>query len=96
MKLTKEEVQKIARLARLELTEEEMERYAGQLTDILTYVEVLKELDTSAVRETSQVTGLSMVSRTDELGETLCAPDELLANSPLPKDEHQIRVKRVI
>lgn len=96
MKLTKEEVQKIARLARLELTDEEMERYAGQLTDILTYVEMLKELDTSTVRETSQVTGLSMVSRTDELGGSLCSADELLGCSPLPKDEHQIRVKRVI
>ena len=96
MKLSKEEVQKIARLARLELTDEEVERYVAQLTDILTYVEVLKELDTSSVPETSQVTGLSMVSRLDLRSDLLCSPDELLACSPLPKDEHQIRVKRVI
>lgn len=96
MKLTKEQVQKIAQLARLELTDEEMEKYAGQLTDILNYVDMLQELDTSSVRETSQVTGLSNVSREDVLGRPLCTADELLECSPLPKDDHQIRVKRVI
>lgn len=96
MKLTKEQVQHIAKLARLHLTDEEMERYAGQLTDILTYVEVLKELDTSSVPETSQVTGLSLNARPDVLGESLAAADELLECSPLPKEAHQIRVKRVI
>ncbi len=96
MQLTKEQVQKIAQLARLELTDEEMEKYAGQLTSILTYAEMLKELDTSSVAETSQVTGLSNVTRSDELGAALCTADELLECSPLPKDDHQIRVKRVI
>lgn len=96
MKLSKEQVQHIAKLARLHLTEEELERYADQLTSILTYVELLMELDTSSVKETSQVTGLSLPPRADVLGESLCTPDELLACSPLPKDEHQIRVKRVI
>lgn len=96
MQLSIEEVRKIARLARLELSDAELEKYAGQLTNILTYVEVLKELDLSRVKETSQVTGLSSVFRPDELGQPLCAPDELLECSPLPKDDHQIRVKRVI
>jgi len=96
MQLTTEQVKKIAQLARLELTPEEMERYAGQLTDILTYAELLKELDTNAVAETSQVTGLSNVTREDVVGAPLCTPDELLECSPLPKDEHQIRVKRVL
>ena len=97
MKLTKEQVQKIAQLARLQLTEEEIERYADQLTNILTYVDVLKELDTHSVAETSQVTGLSNVTRADEfLAVPLCAPDELLECSPLTKEDHQIRVKRAI
>lgn len=96
MKLTKEQVQHIAKLARLHLTDEEVDRYAEQLTSILTYVDVLKELDTSSVKETSQVTGLSLMPREDELGMALCTPDELLECSPLPKEEHQIRVKRVI
>lgn len=103
MKLTKEELEKIARLARLKLSEEEMERYAGQLTDILNYVDVLKELDTTGVPETSQVTGLTNVTRKDEareqgnLGSAQGAtPDELLDCSPLEKTDHQIRIKRIM
>ena len=96
MKLSKEQVQHIARLARLKLTPEEEELYAGQLTDILTYVEVLKELDTKGVVETSQVTGLSNVTREDEARGVLATPDELLECSPLPKVEHQIRIKRIM
>ncbi len=96
MQLTKEEVRKIARLARLDLTDQEVESYTGQITSILNYVSVLEELDTASVPETSQVTGLSLTPRPDEEGESLCTPDELLLASPLPTDEHQIRVKRVI
>ena len=96
MKLTKEQVEKIAQLARLQLTEEEMERYAGQLTDILNYVDMLKELDTTGVPETSQVTGLTNVTRTDEARGVLATADELLDCSPLEKTDHQIRIKRIM
>ena len=96
MKLTKEQVQHIARLARLKLTPEEEERYAGQLTEILNYVEVLKELDTKGVPETSQVTGLSNVTREDEARGVLATADELLECSALPKVDHQIRIKRIL
>ncbi len=96
MKLTKEQVQKIAQLARLKLTDEEMERYAGQLTNILDYVDILKELDTTGVSETSQVTGLTNVTRTDEARGPLATPDELLACSPLPIVDHQPRIKRIM
>lgn len=96
MKLTKEEVEKLAHLARLQLTEEEKERYTDQLTSILSYVTMLGEVDTAGVEETSQVTGLSNVTREDEVDATLCSPDELLEASPLPKANHQIRVTRVI
>ena len=96
MKLTKEQVQHIARLARLKLTPEEEERYAEQLTEILNYVEVLKELDTKGVPETSQVTGLSNVTREDEARGVLATADELLGCSGLPKVNHQIRIKRIL
>lgn len=96
MKLSKEQIEKLAQLARLTLTEEEKERYSTQLTSILDYVEILKELDTTGVAETSQVTGLVNVTRPDEVGKTLATPDELLEASPLPKMEHQIRVKRIL
>ncbi|MFA6024494.1 MAG: Asp-tRNA(Asn)/Glu-tRNA(Gln) amidotransferase subunit GatC [Candidatus Gracilibacteria bacterium] len=96
MKLTKEQIEKIAQLARLRLSEEEMERYADQLTTILNYVDMLKELDTAGVPETSQVTGLTSVTREDEGRGSLATPDELLACSPLEKVDHQIRIKRIM
>ncbi|MEK9166840.1 MAG: Asp-tRNA(Asn)/Glu-tRNA(Gln) amidotransferase subunit GatC [Patescibacteria group bacterium] len=96
MQLTTEQVRKIAHLARLHLTDEEVELFAGQLTNILDYVEVLKELDTTGVPETNQVTGLTNVLREDVVSQSLCKPDELLECSPLPKDKHQIKTKRVI
>lgn len=96
MQLTAGQVKKIANLARLHLTEEEVELFAGQLTDILNYVDILKELDTSGVPETNQVTGLTNVLREDIVAQDLCEPDELLACSPLPKDKHQIKTKKVL
>ena len=96
MKLTKEEVEKLAHLARLKLTDEEKELYSEQLTEILSYVEILGEAPTEGVEITSQVTGLSNVTREDEVDMTLCKPDELLETSPLPKANHQIRVNRII
>ena len=94
-KLSDEEVRKLADLARLYLTDEEVERFGGQLTDILTYVGVLSELDTEGVPETCQVTGLSNVTMKDEIVE-LTDPDELLEVSPLDKKDHQIRIKRLM
>lgn len=65
MKLTREEVEHLGKLARLALTEEEKERYATELSAILEYVEQLQEVDTTDVEPTSQVTGLEDVYRED-------------------------------
>lgn len=65
MKLTVEEIEHIATLARLELSEEEKERYAGQLSVILDYIDMLGEVDTEGIEETCQVTGLQDVLRED-------------------------------
>lgn len=70
MQLTKEEVQSIARLARLECSEQELSMYADQLSAVLNYVEMLNEVDTENVEETCQVTGLMDVFREDEIIET--------------------------
>ncbi len=97
MELSKDQVLRLARLARLRLTDEEVERFSGQLTSILAYVDVLKELDTDSVLPTSQVTGLVNGNREDFVRPNeLALPDELLACSALPKDDHQIRVRRVL
>jgi aspartyl-tRNA(Asn)/glutamyl-tRNA(Gln) amidotransferase subunit C len=96
MKLTKEQVRHLAKLARLHLTEEEIERFANQLTDVLEYVEMLKDLDLDGVPECSQVTGLVNVSREDVVDGKVADVDDLLACSPLPKQDHQIRIKRIV
>jgi aspartyl-tRNA(Asn)/glutamyl-tRNA(Gln) amidotransferase subunit C len=67
MKLTKAEVEKIAKLSRLELTKDEKELYASQLSKVLDYVEKLNEVDTENVAITAQVTGLENVYRNDKM-----------------------------
>lgn len=91
MRLTTSQVQHIAKLARLTLTPEEAEKMTEQLGAILSYVDMLGEVDTSKAQPTAQVTGLQTVLREDELRSTDAMPDELLACSPLPLVERQIR-----
>jgi aspartyl-tRNA(Asn)/glutamyl-tRNA(Gln) amidotransferase subunit C len=66
MQLSREEIQHIANLARLNLTEEELDKYGSQLSDILSYIDQLKEVDVTGVEPTAQVTGLENVWRADE------------------------------
>lgn len=94
MKITKEEVEHVARLARLELTEEEKERMRAQLDSILQYMEKLNELDTAAVEPTSHAIPMVNVMREDELRP--CLPqEEALANAPDRQDVF-FRVPRII
>jgi aspartyl-tRNA(Asn)/glutamyl-tRNA(Gln) amidotransferase subunit C len=65
-KLTKEQVLKIADLIKLHLSADELTRYQDQLNTVLDSVDVLKELDTSNVEETSQTHGLKNVLREDK------------------------------
>ncbi len=94
MKITREEVEHVARLARLELTEEEKERMRAQLDSILQYMEKLNELDTTAVEPTSHVIPLVNVMREDELRPSL-PQEEALANAPDRQDVF-FRVPRII
>ncbi|HHW54570.1 MAG: Asp-tRNA(Asn)/Glu-tRNA(Gln) amidotransferase subunit GatC [bacterium] len=81
MILDRKQVEEIAFLARLELTEEEKEEYAAQLSAILSHVAKLQELDTTGVPPTVHILPVSNVLREDEPGESL--PVELaLANAP--------------
>jgi aspartyl-tRNA(Asn)/glutamyl-tRNA(Gln) amidotransferase subunit C len=95
MKLTEEEIQKLAHLSRLHLSPEEAARYATDLTEILSYVGLLSELNTEGVAETAQVTGLANVSMPDKI-EPLTPPEELLKLSPLPLKKGQIRINRMM
>jgi aspartyl-tRNA(Asn)/glutamyl-tRNA(Gln) amidotransferase subunit C len=94
MQLSHDEVKRIADLAKLELTDAEIELYAGQLTPILQYFERLQELDTSQIPPTASVLPLKNVFRPDVAAQPL-TPDQALANAP-DKDENQFRVSAVL
>jgi aspartyl-tRNA(Asn)/glutamyl-tRNA(Gln) amidotransferase subunit C len=93
--LSRDDVLKLARLARLDLTGEEIELYAKELTAILHYVEQLQQVDVSGLEPTNQVTGLTNVTRADEIIDYGYVPKELLKNVPHVQDDH-IKVKRMI
>ncbi len=71
MKIDRKEVEKVARLARLALSDAEIAAYQGELSEILTYIGKLREIDTSNVTPTAQVTGL-----------TNALADDVVANEP--------------
>lgn len=69
MKLTAAQIDQIARLARLELTDKEKQMYAEQLSVVFDYFEMLNEVNTDNVMETCQVTGLEDIVRADAVKE---------------------------
>lgn len=81
MALTIEEVRKVALLARMQLSDEEMARMQQQLSSILEYMEVLQEVDVTDVPITAQVTDVVNVVRPDEVRPSLPIEDVLL-NAP--------------
>lgn len=93
-KITREEVEHVARLARLELTEEEKERMTAQLDAILAYIHKLNQLDTSGVQPTTTVIPMISVMRQDEVRPSLKLEDAL-ANAPDRQDAF-FRVPRII
>lgn len=94
MALTQEEVRHIARLARLGLSPEEVERLREQLSSILEHFQVLQGLDTSQVPPTAYVVPLSSVFRKDEPRPSFPRED-ILANAPRP-EEGYFRVQAVL
>jgi aspartyl-tRNA(Asn)/glutamyl-tRNA(Gln) amidotransferase subunit C len=85
MKLTLEQVEHIAQLARLTLSAEEKALYQGQLSAILEYFEKLQELDTAAISPTATVLPLRSVMREDEVRPPMDRED-ILANAPEAAD----------
>jgi len=85
MSLSIEEVGKIADLARLRLTSEEKERYAGQLSAILQYAARLQEVDTSHIPPTATVLPLQAPLRED-VARPSTPRDLILSNSPATED----------
>lgn len=81
MALTIEDVKKVAHLARLQLTEEEIRQYQEQLSSVLDYVELLNELDLEDVPPTAQAVARRNVFREDEDRPSLPLED-VLFNAP--------------
>ncbi|MCU0496373.1 MAG: Asp-tRNA(Asn)/Glu-tRNA(Gln) amidotransferase subunit GatC [Anaerolineae bacterium] len=94
MELSHETVRAIAELAKLQLSDEEVALYAGQLSKILQYFERLQSLDTSQIAPTASVLPLSNVLRADRVLEML-SPEQAIANAPDAQD-HQFRVSAVL
>lgn len=94
MKITKKEVHHVAHLARLTLTDEELEIMTGQLDNILSYVEKLNELDTSNIPPTSHVFSVSNAFREDVVRESL-PRNEALMNGSMQNGE-TFQVPRII
>ncbi len=94
MKITKKDVEHVAKLARLRLTEEEKEKFGKQLSEILEYVEKLNELDTEKVKPASHVVPLKNVMREDEVKLSLPV-EEALANAPAKQGKY-FKVPKII
>src|SRR5688500_7419957 len=94
-KLSREDVLKMARLSRLRLSEEEIDQFGAEISEILGYVEQLSKVDTKGLEPTSQVTGLTNVMREDEVIDYGPTQDELLKNAPAV-EKKQFKVKRVL
>lgn len=82
MAITREEVQHVAMLFRMSLSEEEIARFQQQLSQILDYFQVLRQVDTEGVPPTSHTLSLENVMRADEPRPSY-PTDDILANAPL-------------
>lgn len=94
MKIDKETVEKVAHLARLEVSEEEKEIFAHQLSDILSHAEKLNELDTEDVEPMAHVLTINNVLRKDKVRDSL-SREEALANAP-EKEEGMFKVPQIV
>lgn len=93
--ITVDEVRRIAALAKIAVTSEEAEKLAKELGDILEYVRQLESVDTTGLEPTYQVTGLTNITRQDELINYGTTREDLLKNAPR-KQGGQIEVPKVL
>ena len=94
MKISQQEVEKMAHLARLDVDDELKETLAGQLSDILDYIDTLKDVDVDGVTPVSGAAFMKNVLREDKQ-EPSPGPDVTLANAP-ERDQDFFVVPRVV
>ncbi|MFH0863694.1 MAG: Asp-tRNA(Asn)/Glu-tRNA(Gln) amidotransferase subunit GatC [Candidatus Gottesmanbacteria bacterium] len=91
--LSLDEVKKVATLAKLSLTSQELNKFQQQLSQVVEYVGKLSEVDTTSVEPTNQVTGLENIFREDEVKPSL-TQKEVLANAP-KKSRNYFKVETI-
>ena len=94
MKLSREEVIHIATLARVGVSEKDIENFREQLSNILESFQALQQVDTSNVPPTAQAIALQNVIREDEVVESM-SQDDVLANAP-HREENFFKIKAVL
>lgn len=95
MELSKKEIEHIAHLSRIKITEKEKENFAGQLSEILSYVRQLEKVDTSKVEATARVSDLSNMFDEDEVISSELSKEKLMENAPEQFDGY-FKVKAVL
>ena len=93
-KIDQAQVNKVARLSRLELTEAEVEEFTGQLSAILDYVEKMNELDTTGVEPLAHCLPINNVFREDVVKDSL-GTEKVLANAP-QRDVQFFKVPKIL
>lgn len=94
MKITRQEVEYIAHLARLEFNGQELESFTGQLNNILGYFDKLSEIDTTSIEPTSHAVKIANVFREDQVMPSV-QREQGLANAPDP-EKGMFRVPKII
>ncbi len=92
--LSIEEVKKVAQLARIELSDQEVEKFQKDLSSVLDYVEELKQVDTEGLEIVSSVTGLENVQREDK-AVMIEYQEKIMSNAPERKDKYY-KVKSIL
>ncbi len=93
MALTREEVAHVARLARLQLSPEELEQMQSQLSNILGYIDMLSDVDVTDVPLTAQVTDMANVMRPDEVQPSL--PRDAALSNTADQQSGSFRVRAI-
>lgn len=93
--LTRDDILKLAQLARLGISPDEAESLSSEISSILDYVALLDDVDVAGLSPTTQVTGLQNVTRPDVIKDYGYTPGELLRNVPEVESD-QIKVKRMV
>lgn len=94
--LDEKQVRHVAKLARINLTDEEVKLFSGQLSSVLDYMSILEEVNTDGVEISNQVTGLENVFEEDEVLVSPSTREELLGQSELEIETNQIQVLKTI